>query len=263
MAPNVARLPGAPDTPEARILAPLLSLGRGSMASHRSAAYLWGVEIVGDTPVDVTVLDRGRRLTLANTTLHRPRHLTDARPIRRSGIPATNPLRILVDLGAVAPEAVGSALEVFIVRGYITRRSAEAVLQRHSRPGERGLRALRQALALWPFDQEAPDSSLERAMLDLCARFGVRRPEFHPSIHGFEVDFAWVPEMVIVECDGWETHGANRQGFARDRERDPVLTEAGWVVLRFTWHQVIHRPAWVAARIKGTLLARAGFGRAR
>jgi very-short-patch-repair endonuclease len=93
-------------------------------------------------------------------------------------------------------------------------------------------------------------------MADLCARFALPPPTFHPVICGFEVDFAWWLGHVIAECDGWESHGRDPRGFARDRERDPVLIENGWVVVRFTWEQIICRPVWTAERLRGVLASR-------
>ena len=43
--PGVAALEGAVPTTEQAVLAVVLSVGPGAVASHRSAAYLWGVEI--------------------------------------------------------------------------------------------------------------------------------------------------------------------------------------------------------------------------
>ena len=40
---------------------------------------------------------------------------------------------------------------------------------------------------------------------------------------------------VVVECDGWEFHVTSRTQFARDRERDAMLSAAGYVVVRVTW----------------------------
>ncbi|MDQ3153549.1 MAG: endonuclease domain-containing protein [Actinomycetota bacterium] len=47
--------------------------------------------------------------------------------------------------------------------------------------------------------------------------------------------------MLAIEVDGWAWHsGADR--FQRDRTRQNQLHLAGWTVLRFTWHDVAHRP---------------------
>ncbi len=49
---------------------------------------------------------------------------------------------------------------------------------------------------------------------------------------------------IVIECDSYEWHG-NRQGFVKDVRRYTLLTAAGWVVLRFTWDDVMLRPGWV------------------
>jgi hypothetical protein len=51
--PNVARLPGTADTPEQRIIAGVAAAGPEALASHRSAARLWGIPRPDDDPVDV------------------------------------------------------------------------------------------------------------------------------------------------------------------------------------------------------------------
>ena len=59
-----------------------------------------------------------------------------------------------------------------------------------------------------------------------------------------QVDFVWHEQRVIVETDGFGTHGT-RQAFQRDRRRDQLLTLAGWRVIRFTWDQVTNEPRYV------------------
>jgi hypothetical protein len=65
----------------------------------------------------------------------------------------------------------------------------------------------------------------------------------HPRL---EVDFCWPAHHLIVETDGWDTHG-NRAAFEADRARDAALQAAGYNVLRFTWRtedEVIQRRLW-------------------
>ena len=59
----------------------------------------------------------------------------------------------------------------------------------------------------------------------------------------------------MVETDGWQAHG-HRRAFESDRARDAELHAAGYVVLRFTWRQVIHETLLVTVRI-AQVLARA------
>jgi very-short-patch-repair endonuclease len=55
-----------------------------------------------------------------------------------------------------------------------------------------------------------------------------------PDYGHCEVDFFWPKQMLIVETDGWETHGT-RAAFEADRARDAALMAAGLRVVRFSW----------------------------
>jgi very-short-patch-repair endonuclease len=62
----------------------------------------------------------------------------------------------------------------------------------------------------------------------------------------------WPDERVIVETDGWQTHGT-RTAFERDRRRDLDLTAAGWRVIRIGWRLVSEDPARVSAMLRKVL----------
>jgi hypothetical protein len=249
-------LPGAPRTTAQRILGAVLWAAPGAIASHESAALLWGAASAVPDLVDLTFDDRRGRIGLPWVRIHLPRDTVDLRPVTRHGIPTTNPLRTLLDLGQVSPGVVRPALEHFLVEGTLSTAAVQSALQRHSRPGRHGVVALRAALEEWDIAGKPPDSVLELAMAELLARVGLPPATFHARVLGFEVDFAYVVERVVFECDGWEIHGRDRAQFERDRQRDAVLAAAGWVVLRFTWFQVTRRPLWVAEVIRETLAAR-------
>jgi hypothetical protein len=114
--PFVARLPGTPDTPEQRIAAAVYAVGAPALASHRSAARLWGVPRPDADPVDVILIGARRDLALDGVVLHRPTDRNRLTPQRRAGIPCTNILRTIVDLGAVDPAGLHSAVGHAIAR---------------------------------------------------------------------------------------------------------------------------------------------------
>ena len=75
--------------------------------------------------------------------------------------------------------------------------------------------------------------------------------------------FVWArPDLVdrelelVVECESYEWHG-DRAGFRKDVRRYTLLTASGWIVLRFTWEDVMLRPDWVQALLARTVAARA------
>ena len=259
--PGVARLPGTASTYAQRIAAAVLAAGDGALASHRSAAHLHGIPGVDESEVDVIVARRGRApgreratsVDLDGVASHRPRDLRRLTPSRANGIACTNVLRTLVDLGAVAPDAVHGAVGHVLTNRLAPIESLETAVREHARPGRAGVVALRRAIDDWAIDGRPADSVLEPAMRDLVARYGLPPVEFHPRIGGREVDFRVVGTPIVVECDGWAYHGRERDRFERDRALDAEFAARGWIVLRFTYRRITTRPAEVARTIRAAI----------
>ncbi len=89
----------------------------------------------------------------------------------------------------------------------LSLRTLEVALQQHARPGRNGITALRAAIDAWAIDTRPADSLLERAMRALVTRYSLPPVEFHKVIEGWEVDFWVVGTPIVLECDGWATHG--------------------------------------------------------
>lgn len=96
--------------------------------------------------------------------------------------------------------------------------------------GANGIRALSAA-------DGCVDSALESVVRTRLRRRGVQlRTQVQLPGVG-RVDFL-IGNYLIVELDGWEFHRSPEQ-FANDRQRDRAAARLGYVVLRFTWHQVM------------------------
>jgi very-short-patch-repair endonuclease len=256
--PGVSRVAALDQSPEQEIHA--ATLASDGMASHLSAAWLWGADVEGTAPVDVTVTDRRRSARLARVRVHRPSDLADLRPVERDGIQTTNPLRTALDVGAVCePERVAAIVEHLVVQRLLSLPTLRAAVPRHSRRGRRGLGALRLVLDDWAIGDKPPDSVLEPAMARLLREHSLAPAVFHHVVvcgsRRFELDFGLLDARIGVEVDGWPDH-ASREAFEADRERDAYLAGIGWSVLRFTWQQVRLRPEWVAERIRAAVAAR-------
>ncbi len=206
--PFVARLHGTPDTPEQRIAAALAAVGERAIASHRSAARLWGVPRPDNDPVDVIVL--GRRRNVAARRRDRPR--TDRPPpphtaatgraaLHEHPAHARRPRRRRSR--RAVHDAVGHALSTDLA----DLKAIQTTVIEHSRQGRSGVVALREALDDWTIDAKPADSVLEIAMRRLVDRHQLPPVTFHPIIEGHEVDFLVTGTPVILECDGWTTHG--------------------------------------------------------
>lgn len=167
--------------------------------------------------------------------------------------PATNLLRTLIDLGAMAGK-VGEVVSAAITAGAVTPAVLHSLAARHGRPGRNGVGPLQLALEAWPMQGKPADSELEVRMTRLLRHHRLPPASFHPPrIAGYEVDFLVDGTNVVLECDDWDLHGRTRQQFERDVERDQVLGMAGYVVFHFTWRQVTRRAAATADRLRALL----------
>ena len=197
------------------------------MASHRTSAMLWGVP--GPMTIRSTSsFQRARRWNHpARVVVHRPRDDADLRPVLRSAIPTTNVLRMLCDLGAVDPAAVPDAVGHVLSARLATLGALEKTVIRHSERGRHGIVALRNAVQSWSIQGKPAASVLEKAMSDLFRRFRLPRFEFHPISTVARSTSGSSGTNILIECDGWTTHGLDRRQFEDDRRRDLVHTASG------------------------------------
>jgi hypothetical protein len=226
---------------EGRNLAAVLACGAGAVLSHRSAAALWGIRPSAAARFDVTVPHTSGVRSTSAIVVHRPR-----RPVDRTthdGIPITTPGQTLADLAIALPRrALEKAAE-----------QAEALRLDVKVPaGHPGAKRLAEATA---HDLGTTTRSpLEDAFLELCDAYGIPRPLVNVQVEGYEVDFCWPEQRLIVETDGHEHHGT-RAAFERDRARDARLTALGWRVMRFTARQVRRESGSVAVVVRAARAA--------
>lgn len=64
---------------------------------------------------------------------------------------------------------------------------------------------------------------------------------------------------IVLEADSFTWHGG-RARLARDARRYNALVLAGWLVLRFSWEDVMGEPALVRATLEAAVLRRTEVG---
>lgn len=210
--------------------AAVAACGRGAVLSHLAAACLWKFLKWDESwPIDVTVpSSSGHRRGKPGIRLHRSSTLSARDITERSGIPVTNVPRLLHDLPRVATAAEFRQVT----------RQAEIAGWRNALP-----------------NGHVPNrSDLELLMFGLCRRHRLPVPQTRVRIGPYELDFLFAQARLVIETDGWETHGT-RQAFEDDREREVELKLLGYDTHRFTWRQITERPAWVAASLRALLAA--------
>ena len=105
------------------------------------------------------------------------------------------------------------------------------------------------------------DSFLESMLRSLLITAGIEgfEPQVVVDLGGarVRVDLGHKVALVALEAEGYEFHGSAGK-FAADCRRYDDLVAAGWLVLRFTYQQVIGDPEWVVAAVKSAVAQRIG-----
>ena len=228
--------------------AALLYAGDNAVLSHESAAALWGL---ASTPsfVAITLIDRKAR-GQSGLRLHQVKAL-DIRDVTiHAGFPVTSAARTLIDCAARRP--IEGLLSEARVQRLVTDEVIAAAMDRC--PGRSGISSLRCLLAD-QYEQGYSRSAAERLLRRLVKAAELQPATFNTYVLGFEVDAVWPAQRLVVEVDGYRTHG-HREAFERDRKKDQALIAAGYAVIRFTWRDLTRRPFVVVARIAAALAKR-------
>jgi len=240
-----------------RTMAAVLAYGPRAVASHRTAGGLQGLRADNSARTDVSLPLQSAR-SRAGIHAHASPTLRPQDVTKRHGIPCTTVARTLLDLADVVPRRqLERALEQAEIMRVFDLGEINDVLGHAN--GRRGAGILREVLADLGEEPGVTANELEDRLLELCRAAGLPRPAVNRWIEiddgpPIKADFVWTAERLIVETDGWGSHGT-RHGFERDRRRDQRARLAGWETVRFTRRQVLRDPDWVIATT-GALLAR-------
>jgi very-short-patch-repair endonuclease len=256
---------GAPGSWEQSVMAACLAVGKGTVASHRSAARIWRLIGPADPVVEISV-PRERNPQPRKVRVHRMADLVPEHTTVRPQLPVTNPLRTIVDLAAVlAADEVEDAIDTGLAWPSLFSIAAiEAIRVDLARRGRAGVGVLGNILEERALGEAVSDSRLESRMARLLRRAGLPAAVSHYVIRTpggvslAEVDFAYPELRLAIEVDGFAVHGTPR-AMAKDFVRQNGLVPYGWHVLRFTWRQVVREPELVARAIAE---ARAGLAAA-
>jgi hypothetical protein len=223
---------GAPTTERQAVMAALLAAGDGVMASHLTAARLWGLDLPSPDRIDVV----GRHLRLTGVRSHQSGTLVAADAARVGGIRLTSPARTFVDCAkTVAGAELGPAVDDALRRGLVKladlRRCHERV---DTGPGRRPTLAMREVLLERRPGHAPGDSRREADIVRLLARTDLPAPVLGHRVsvgrRTYKLDIAWPEVKRAIEFDGWDTH-RTFTAFHGDRQRTRRIVAAGWTIL--------------------------------
>lgn len=245
--PGILALPDELAQPSARIRAGALWAGLDAVLTGMPAARLtfWP-----DAPVSVvTMAVPGKAKAARPGWSVVQRRIPPELVLRRWGIDLTCPALTAVDL---ACEDNGGDI---IDRALRSRKATlEGMWEAFAlQPGRRGNAKRAQLLH---DSRDRPWSEAEREGHRLLRAAGITGWDTNVWVDtakgGYFVDVLFKRRRVVIEIDGWDSHGS-RQAFENDRCRRNHLVLAGYTVLNFTWWQLTHDSEWVLWCIREAL----------
>jgi len=240
---------GHPYTEEVRVRAAVASCGSSATAHGLTAAWWHGFVNHAPEVLDVTIPHRRRAPRVPGVRVRRrDLHHNDVARRRHLQVTAA-PLTVLE---AMVVGTGGSVLLDRALQQWVHLEMLHRVHQRNL--GRRGSAVAGELLAA---AADGAASQAERLLHRLLRRAGIAGWQSAYRCLGYEIDVAFPDQQLALEVDGWAWHSAAER-FRADRHRQNVLSNAGWRVLRFTWHDLTEAPDRVIAQIRTALKPRSG-----
>ena len=240
--------------PSADEAAALLAIGPQAVISHRSAAAKWSLTRRDPAVVDVVLVGTDSR-TRRGIRIHRVARLDPRDVTTKGSLRITAPARSAIDFATDAPlPEVEHALSEARALGLLRDSGLDAALSRVPL-NHRGAARVK-ALVGRQVGRAVTRSERERKLLKLLYEAGLPKPLVNQRLHGYVPDFYWPEFRLILEFDGYRTHGG-RRNFESDRKRDQTFAAAGIQTMRATWLQLEHEPVALVVRVGQAMTARA------
>ncbi len=242
------------------------------MASHESAAWLWGL-VKHEPSVPIVSVHQDRRPGVGrnkatggsrsigrareDVIVHRSCDLGSASVSYRQGIPTTNPLRTLVDMaGDAEPALLDEAIDAGLAVRLVTVDGLLAEASRLGRHGRSGPAQLTRRLAMRGFTGAPVPSVLESRALRLLAASKVKVEQCEVVVEGtgYRLDIR-LAGGLFVELDGYTYHWSPDQKRYDDARRNK-LRILGFEILVYDWQTVTRQGRQMVEEIRAALATR-------
>jgi very-short-patch-repair endonuclease len=231
----------------------------GLVASHESAAYLHGIDLLLPAGTRVPLITLTRRAkepsrALVQGALVRAATLPDDHVTTAFGIPVTTVARTVMDVARTSGFMEGVVAADSALHSHVVIKVEFAIILEKCGQWPGVVRA-RQVL---DFADGRAESALESVARVRFAEFGIRPPDLQVNIRGRQgfigrADFCWHEYRTIGEADGAMKY--DDQGRERARAqlaRDERFHDEGWGTFHFTWREIYHEPAPAIERLRRT-----------
>lgn len=239
--------------------AALLAGPDGAVTRHLLAAHLYGLAGAPDlVRAELAAPAASGRHSTEQLIVHRTAAVELAEIAAPQGFPATMPCRTLADIAdRCADWQLLAALDSVLRQRLATTELLTAKAAEWT--GRAGADRLRRMTRL---ATSASDSAFESRFRLALHEGALPTPELQISVtvgrFSYRIDLGWSRWRIGIELDGRAFHGS-AEAVLEDRRRQNALLTAGWLILRFTWDDLVHRPWQVLATIREALAARTSW----
>jgi hypothetical protein len=247
---------------ELELAADLAACHAPAFAARTAALHLHDVEVrVLPVERELVVVGSARPTVASEVLVHRTVALPEVDRTVVRDIDSTTVERALIDLAWRLSQVQRlRVLDDAIMAGRVDRALMHARADALRR-GRKGVRTYLDATA--PGAEAAFRSKLEAMGAPLLREAGITDPAFnvvprHAPAAGL-TDVVSEADRVIVDWDGLRFHTSPRAR-QRDNDKSNAAVLGGYTAIRFTWHDVVVRPAYVIATARRARKARSGRG---
>ena len=243
-----------PLTHAVRCRAVAVILPSGAAISGRSAAFLYGADVLGrDAAIEVTLPPQvWMKKQPGIEVLHS--QLSSCDIASRMGIRTTTPVRTAFDLARRSSlEDAVVAIDALLMRSRLTLDEIAAYAN-DGRAWWHGVRRLAPVLALATVGAESP---METRLRLLLAAGGLPPPALQHQVRDdagrcvARLDLAYVDARLGIEYDG--EHHWEPRAVRKDLLRQNALRALRWTLLRFTADDVLRHPKRLVAQVRSAL----------
>lgn len=250
---GVYAIGGSPESWRRETVGLVLAAAGLAAASHKTAAYLWGMSSI-EPELGEIVTRRHRRIVRELPQVHESGDLEQRDIVVVDGIPTTTPVRTIVDLGASASSRfVEHCLDTGLRLHMFNVTDVQRFIDRVARSGRDGIGTIRPLIEDRVGWNTLTESHLEDLFRRVVSRTSLPLPvEQHRVFNGrrevCRADFAYPDHLIAIELDSEKWH-MDPETFQRDRLKQNELQALGWRVYRFTWRQLQDNPASVISAL--------------
>ena len=223
-----------------------IAIAAGGVASHLTAAQHWGWKVKDPPARPCITVPRGSRKPAGDLELH----WQDLTPAETAGHVTRRVPTVIACARAYDAATALCVADSALREGQVTRHQLLRAAQGSPRTGRA------KAISVAQLADGRAANPFESVLRWVCASVAGLCAVPQVEVEGVgRVDLMDTRLGIVIEAESVEFHGS-AEAFRRDVTRYTRCAQRGLVVVRFTWHEVMHDPDYVRGALAAVVRAR-------